>query len=133
MVITHSTSFPNLEKEEFIIRKGGKWTIQTGTTSAEIIRGDGETSVSMSPHEAAQWVRLGRLIPVTKDENFLTQLEEHGVKPKIISNLINGGFTSIELVEAASNDDLQEVDGIGPVAVLSIRQAIQSYNGKSNG
>ena len=42
-------------------------------------------------------------------------------------NLIDGGYETLESVNAASTEELDEVDGLGPARIEQIREAIADY------
>lgn len=109
--------------KKYQVPHGMKWTVGTGGGGVEIQRGPLE--VMLTPNEAAEWIRLGRLIPMEEGGNHLIELVQNGeLSRKIIDSLVSGGFDTVESVKNATNKQLMEVNGIGEQALLKTRDAV---------
>jgi len=65
----------------------------------------------------AEMARMERIVAE------LRSLEEHGVGDKVVQSLIDAGVAGLAHILEMTDDDLQQVDGVGPKTAEKIREA----------
>ncbi len=77
----------------------------------------GEHPAAAEPAEPAAQPAEAALAPL---------LEINGIGPKTVQHLYEGGYTTVEAVRAAAEDDLAAVEGVGRRAAVTLKQGLGS-------
>ncbi|SDF46433.1 Helix-hairpin-helix domain-containing protein [Limimonas halophila] len=56
-------------------------------------------------------------------------LEINGIGPKTVQHLHDGGYTTVDAVRAADEDDLAAIEGVGRRAAITLKQGLAGGEG----